>query len=305
MESNFDVGTIRALLSQGDTGKAVQLLIALLEKDARFKDNLLRTLRVVEANFNATRQQELKGILPFQEAQREYSKVNDTLLAVLDDFEAGRVPAVNAATYGVVNRRLWVVAGGVILLLGAVAFWLLKGEKSECPKFENPQAIRVMILPFAKLGGDDAKPALRILDGIQDLTKKADIKAEVKLNTRVTEERLDAQAAEQLARACGADLVVFGQYKAFGKDSIRVKVGYKLLKGGGFDSDSPFKTFRDITDVQPVRDLQDAIFSLCTMLAAREGKWTFAKRWTERIREKNTEEMEMSGWIDKKMRAMQ
>jgi len=305
MESNFDVDTIRALLSQGDTGKAVQLLIALLEKDARFKDNLLRTLRVVEANFNAARQQELKGILPFQEAQREYSKVNDTLLAVLDDFEAGRVPAVNAATYGVANRRLWVVAGGVILLLGAVAFWLLKGKKSECPKFENPQAIRVMILPFAKLGNDDARPALRILDGIQDLTKKADINAEVKLNTRVTEESLDAQAAEQLARTCGADLVVFGQYKAFGKDSIRVKVGYKLLKGGGFDSNSPFKTFRDITDVQPTRDLQDAIFSLCTMLAAREGKWVFAKRWTERIREKNTEEMEMSGWIEKKMRTPQ
>lgn len=298
MESNFDVSTIRALLSQGDTGKAVQLLIAQIEKDARFKDNLLRTLRVVEANFNATRQQELKGILPFQEAQREYSKVNDTLLAVLDDFEAGRVPAVNAATTGGANRKLWVIAGAALLLLGALVFWLLKGRNAECPKFENPQAIHVMILPFAKLGGDDAKPALRILDGIQDLTKKANIQAEVKVNTRVSEDRLDAQAAEQLARECSADLVIFGQYQAFGKDSIRVKVGYSLLKGSGFDRNGPFKTFRDITSVQPTRDLQDAIFSLCTMLAARQGKWIFAKRWMGRIREKNSEEIAMSAWLD-------
>lgn len=298
MESNFDVGTIRTLLSQGDTGKAVQVLITLLEKDTRFKDNLLRTLRVVEANFNATRQQELKGILPFQEAQREYSKVNDTLLAVLDDFEAGRALAVNVSEQSGRSWKFWAIAGGALLLIGALGFWLLRGKNDECPKFENPQAIHVMILPFAKLGGDDAKPALRILDGIQDLTKKANIQAEVKVNTRVSEERLDAQAAGQLARECGADLVIFGQYQAFGKDSIRVKVGYSLLKGGGLDRSGPFKTFRDITAVQPARDLQDAIFSLCTMIAARERKWPVAKRWMGRIREKNSEEMAMSAWLD-------
>jgi len=41
-----------------------------LEKDGSRPD-VLRILRVVEANYNATRQQEIKGILEFSDARRE------------------------------------------------------------------------------------------------------------------------------------------------------------------------------------------------------------------------------------------
>lgn len=296
MENNFSIESIRSLLSQGDTGKAVQLLITLLEKDTRFKDNLLRTLRVAEANFNATRQQELKGILTFQEAQREYSKVNDTLLAVLDDFEVGRVPAV--AVQAVESRRRWMWVGiAVALLVGALAFWLLQRRNADCPKFENDKALHVMILPFDPLTDRVAKPALRIQDDIQGLTKKAGFPAEVKINVRNSKDRVNAQDAGRLARECGADLVIFGQYQAFENDSIRVRMGYRFLKSG-MEFNGPFETFRDITAVQPTRDLQDAVFSLCAMIAIGNKKWPVAKRWMERIREKNNQEIVMTEWLN-------
>ena len=64
MNSNPVFNSVQQLLSQGDTGQALQVLIAFLEKDASRPD-ILRTLRVVEANYTAARQQEIKGIIGF------------------------------------------------------------------------------------------------------------------------------------------------------------------------------------------------------------------------------------------------
>lgn len=299
MENNPDIAAVRALLSQGDTGKAVQMLISLLEKDARFKDNLLRTLRVAEANYNATRQQELKGILPFQEAQREYSKVNDTLLAVLDDVESGRVPAVATTPARRLNIKWLGIAGGA-LFLGALLAWLLIwGRKNECPRFENKKALHVMILPFDRLGGNEARPALRIQGAIEELTQKAGILSEVKISPRDLKNGVSSSEAEQMARECGADLVIFGQYQGFANDSIRVKMGFKFIREGGAAFNGPFKTFRDVTAVQTTRDLQDAVFSLCSVIALRDKNLAMAKRWMSRIREKDNQETVMSEWLDR------
>ena len=61
----MDTTAIRELLSQGETGKALEEAIALLKKDVRYKANHLRTLLVLEGEYSAVRQKELKGILAF------------------------------------------------------------------------------------------------------------------------------------------------------------------------------------------------------------------------------------------------
>lgn len=297
----MEIQTIRALLSQGETGKALGILITLLEKDSLYKDNLLRTLRVAEASYNAVRQQELKGILSFQEAQREYSRVNDTILAVLDDFEAGKVPAT-AAPAAPWKRMLWLAGAGVLLLL-IVAFtvWKLKGKPAECPEFTNKQALHILMLPFDNLGGKEARPALLIQESIQTLTAKANIPAEVKFVNQKMASETFSQDAEKLGRRCNADLVLYGKYKAFEKDSIRVKMGFRFLKGAGLAGSGPFTTFRDITAVQPTRDLEDAVFSLCAMIAVRDRNWQFAKRWMDKIQTKDQDESRMAAWLEKKL----
>lgn len=298
----MEVQAIRELLRQGETGKALGVLIGLLEKDSLYKDNLLRTLRVAEANYNAVRQQELKGILTFQEARREYSRITDTLLSVLDDFESGKVPAPGAAAAPGRQRMLYLAGAGVLLLLvAAFALWKLRGKPQGCPEFNRKDALHILILPFDNLGGKEAKPALLIQDNIQNLTEKAKIPAEVKFSTRELKAGDFSQNAEDIGRRCNADLVIYGKYKAFEKDSIRVRMGFRFLKGGGLAGSGPFMTFRDITEVQPTRDLQDAVFSLCAMIAVRDRNWPVAKRWMDKIKEKDEAESRMAAWVDKKV----
>lgn len=293
----MDIQSIRQLLSQGDTGKALMALIALLEKDSRYKDSILRTLRVAEANFNAVRQQEQRGILSFQEAQREYSRVNDVLVSALDDIEAGRVPAAAAPP---ARRNPLVLLAGGFILLAAVAFgvWKFRHKTNECPPFTQKSNLHVLILPFDNLGGMKARPGLVIQDSIRNLTQKVNIPAEVILSTKDkgNEDEAFSEQAEALLKSCDVDLVIFGKYKAFSGDSIRVRMGFRF-KTGGNSVNSPFQTYRDITAVQPTRDLQDAIFSLCAMLAVRNRNLPAAKRWMAKIQEKDAMDEKMANWL--------
>lgn len=109
---------IREYLSRGETGDALRALIALLEPDKRYRNNLLRIARLNEADYNVVRQKELKGLLSFPEAQREYTRLNDALLAVLDELEEGRLPTGTTAPG---KRRYLPWIAGVIVVLATIA----------------------------------------------------------------------------------------------------------------------------------------------------------------------------------------
>ena len=295
----MEIQTIRDLLRQGETGKALEALIDLLEKDSRFKDNLLRTLRVTEANYNAVRQQELKGILPFQEAQREYSRVADTLLAVLQDVEAGRVPAAAVSS----RRRYLLWAGALLLLVLALVFWKLRAPAAGCPEYTKAGALHILILPFDNLGELPTRPEAVIQDSIKNLTRKAKIPAEVKPGAPEGKSGANSQNAGDFGTVCKADLVIYGQYQAFTGESIRVRMGFQFIGGNAQSGTTPFQLYRDVTEVQPTRALEDAIFSLCTMLAIKDNNWQFARRWMAKIQEKDETDMKMAEWLDKQPKA--
>jgi hypothetical protein len=88
-----DITTLtRNLILDGETGKALETILAYLRQYNAAPD-IRRILEVQSANYNATRQQEQKNILSFQEAQRLYSQVNDVILEQLDHLEGGKSPA--------------------------------------------------------------------------------------------------------------------------------------------------------------------------------------------------------------------
>ncbi len=296
----MDIQTIRDLLSQGETGKALAAFIDLLKQDTRYKDNLLRTLRVLESEYNAVRQKELKGILPFQEAQREYNAANDALLAILDDVEAGRVPS-SAIRPGYRNIVL-AVFGGMVLLMAVFVLWKAFGKQDfDCPRFDRPQALHVLLLPFDNLGKKPSPVEIRVQEDITNLTRKAKIPVQVIISERQTNDPSSLQIAERRGRDCKADLVIYGTYKTFDPgDSLRVNMGYQYLKAGGEAGNIPFKTFRDITEVNASRDLEDALFSICAMIAVGEKKWEFAQRWMDKIKNKEANEEKMSAWLAEK-----
>ena len=287
---------IRGLLGQGQIGQALETLLARTRQDGRYKNNLTRILEVLQAGYERTRQQELKGILSFQDAQREYNKTTDAILAILDDLEAGRVPAAALQP----GRTRMLMIAGMLVLTALVCWRIFYRSDVPCPDFGDANALHILVLPFDPRDASTASVERRIQEEISSLTRKANLPAEVRIGQREDTDRAALQTAERQGRRCGADLVVFGQYKAFAQDSVRVRLGYSFLQEDGQSDDLPFQTFRDITAVVAPRDLQDALFSMCAMIAMRGKNWTFAQRWMDKIQEKEASEKKMSEWLAKK-----
>ncbi len=59
----MEANDIRELLRQGHTGQALEALLVWIRKDARYKNNLARTLEVLQVGYERVRQQELRHAL--------------------------------------------------------------------------------------------------------------------------------------------------------------------------------------------------------------------------------------------------
>ena len=300
MEINEVIDLSKSLLRQGDSGKALEALLGFMEKDARYAD-VARTLQVLEANYNAARQQEIKGILSFQEAQRQYSQVNDALFSALDDLAAGRtlrqrVSAPPAGSSGS-SRLVWIAGGAAVLMIGIIAgIWFSrkgtrrageapKQEEAACPAFNSPGQ-RVIVLPFQNTGSVEAKPALIIQSRIRELSHNNNFASSVEVLSTFNPENKDLDnAAPDIGRRCGADLVIWGQYEK-STDSIKVDIHYAFTKKGILGQSPGFLAFKDLPalrDGRMVRGLDDAIFALCGLMAVQAKNGPLALKWFEKV----------------------
>ena len=289
--------SVRQQLQQGETGGALDTLIKYLESEGK-QTELLRTLRVVQANYNAAKQQELKGILAFQEAQREYSKVNDALLRTLDDLHAGR--PTNTAFADVGRRVPWIWVGLGLALLAVVGAFFIFGKpntpKKEttaatCPEFRKVD-YRIMIIPFLSLSGDTViHPSVSIQARIRQLTTNNKMSTDVELapGPRITS-LPDWARAEQKGKYCGADLVIWGQFEKV-DDSLQIDVHYVFTKGDQLPGHTDFQPFKSLTALQKsgkssgLRTLDDAVLSLCSVLAVHANRPEVAEKWLGKIQD--------------------
>lgn len=295
MEINEVIALTRSLLRQGETGRALQTLIGFLEKDPRYAESV-RTLHVVEANYHAARQQEIKGILSFQEAQRQYSQVNDALLYALDTLSSGRTPRT-PATQKRSPLLYWLIGGGSMLLVGLlIGVWLnRRGQdkpaaanvEQSCPPFD-PKDYRILLLPFQNLSDAGARPELALQTRIRDLTSRNNLPADVEIfpGAEARDNTPDIEGAGRIGRNCNADLVIWGQYDR-SKDSINVDVRYVFTKGGlrpGVLGSRVLSNVAAIKNGKMLRDLDDAVLSLCSLIALHNGKPDLAKKWMEKMK---------------------
>lgn len=244
-----------------------------------------RTLEVLTANFHAVRQQEIKNTLSFQEAQREYSKVTDGLLAVLEQLESGRLAASPARS----SRRVWVLGGVAGLLLVVAGWWFSKDSKGAgCPDFHTKNGTKVLILPFERLSGNNnSKPAAALRDGIRDKASKRGLPVEVAL-FQTEDAEVSAEKAGQLGHNCGADVVVHGTFAVIGADSLRVKLRYTFLSSGETSATSTFEGLSNVTEMDHLRSLDDVVLALCARLAWEQKNPDLAKKWLTQVAERDT-----------------
>jgi hypothetical protein len=272
---------------------------------------LLRALRVAESNFNAVRQKESKGILSFAEARSEYARVNDAVLSLLDELEAGRHPeeALLEGTGDGRVKRPWLPIIGAVLLVGLLlGYWLNTRKPSSepggnnlaatlrCPNF-RADGFKIMILEFQKLSGGDSKPELGIQSRIRDLTERNQMATDVKIlpGNEFGNEPPDLRDAIELGKQCAADMVIWGNYEKENQ-GIMVDIRYAFTSPD-WPPGAASETFKNVSELKSDRmkiaDLDEAVFRLCTALALHENRMDLAEKWLNKLKTPNERE---TGW---------
>ncbi len=297
MEMKEVVGLARNLVRQGDTARSLQITLEYLERNATFPETK-RTLELLEANFNVTRQQEQKNILSFQEAQRAYSQINDALLEELDKIEAGRRPTTKVGGASNIKSILPWVIGGVLILAAGIFVgrrFMRTPERSsdvitaiECPGFAGVGP-KVLILPFTKIQGADSRVDRLISKRINEVSTNNRFPIQVATFDKTSEDATfsNPSSIEKITEKCDADMIIYGDYieKNGGVEmDARFFLRKKGLAGGtGFQK---IKDLINITSDKKYRALDDAVFSLCGVLALGMENDTLAQKWFNKIGDK-------------------
>ena len=274
------------LLGAGDTAAAIAFL-----KSEKMPALDLKTLTLIEADFNAVRQSELKGLIDFQEARLKYNQINERLISLA---EAGDPAVLNSKNK---SRRNWILVALIPVL--AAVFWFVFFQKNDgCPDFETGKKNKILILPFENVGSEPARPELILRNRINELTSKNNLSASAKLlSTETKVASTDSEKSLQLAKNCAVDLVVWGQYSSRA-DSIRLVMQYYFLKEESLPA-SESLALKDVTGLQSgkmLKSLDDAIFSLCGIMALREGDKALTQKWVDKVKEKDATDLAMMQW---------
>lgn len=245
----------------------------------------LRGLAVLEADFVELQRADAKGVLTYPEKQVRLNQIHDRLLRLLDAHESPE---------RAVQRRRWWLALPLVLLIGTGLWWLWPGRGGyTCPEFPSAISRRILVLPFENIGGQEAKPQVVLLNRINELTQKNGLPAIARLGA--AREGLTLDQAPALGEQCGASLVVWGTYSG-GTDSLRVVLQYCFTDFADWNNAGELIALKDVTALyrgSMVKSLDDAILSLCGLLAVREGERALAVKWFEKVREKEAADQQV------------
>jgi hypothetical protein len=167
----------------------------------------------------------------------------------------------------------------------------------ECPPF-NGVGPKVLILPFAKLQGDDSGVHVLLRDRIASLAENK----KFPLNVQIVEKTLDDGAifntstVERISSQCGADMVVYGQYIAEKGGSPNINAQFYLARKGiaGGTGFQRVQNLLNLKSSDKYRSLDDAVFSLCGVLAFGMQNDSLARTWFGKIQQRN--EMDEQMW---------
>lgn len=284
MQSNpVLLSEVKQYLLEGQSGEAISRLKNFLQQNGKYPESL-QALEVIEANYNATRTQELKAILGFQEAQKTYNQINDSILNLIRDLESGKDQAPSKSRM----QRMALGFSLFTILISTFTVIFVSKSGKKCPKFEGAGS-RVLILPFHKISGEDYDVAKYVQGQIQEKTQ-GKIPVNVKIWSRHRSDDIeDPQTIRKLVKDCNPNVVIWGSY-------TNDKGGNPMIASRHYvpSVDSvvfkPFQSAFSLDDDNPgqkKRNKEDVVFSVCTVLAILNQNMPLAMKWMDKTLEKN------------------
>ena len=246
MDKQALLTTARELISEAETGKAIDLVEAFLKQDARYK-LLYREALHLSAQFSKTKKDEEKAVISFDNAKLTFSQVNNNLLNLLDYIEADNLkpealshrPMDWQAVYRS-NKWFILIAVPLLVISVAVLFILLRlntpdevndGVQSTelCAVSFESGAENILVLPFFRVGGEEGQIEGLIVERLEDFSNKIQMVSDVELcENFVPKKLLDYDDADAKGRANQAKLIIWGRLETSGSNTV-IKTRFKYL----------------------------------------------------------------------------
>lgn len=235
---------------------------------------------ILQSEFKLLVDDELAGTISYEERQMRRNRVNKKLLELFQEE-----PVTGIKSY-FASPLLKVLIPMVLLTVGTLLWWKLSFKPYTCPDFSSNYNNSVLVLPFAKASGQVAAPELILRERINKKTELKKLSTQAKIGSTV--QNITTDKASSLAKQCNADLVIWGTYSDR-QDSTRIIINYKFSDFTDWSKSSELIAVKDVTELyngQMLTTLDDAIESLCGLIAIKEGNAPIALKWFENVKEK-------------------
>ncbi len=275
---------IKQLIGEGNVELALVKLIELLESDLRYAE-LAQITRVNQADFYQNKAASLKGTIGLDDARLAINQVTDNVLQVINRLENGHFSAPDQEEKPT-RSQAWryYTAGGIVALAVGILIWQLL-SKDDCPTYGDTYKWKVMVLPFRQTGEKIIQPELDISDGLNTLIRqtpsmKTQIISDIHEGYKIDENYPNPAEAADIARNCGAQMIIWGKINSTGEKNYKLDVFYKLLDAGGvqLSGDTTLNYLLQIKEDGQVKLVEDvnAIVRLLYVVLANQTRMPIA-----------------------------
>ena len=273
--------TVQELIAAGKTKDVFSFL-----HQQDLSSDETKSLALIEESYQDLQKSKLKGIISYQEERLQKNKINDQLLSL---FPETRIASIQ--THSSLNLSKLLAGFLLLAIAGGMVWWFGKVQHT-CPSFSKSTRNKILTMPFTNVTGGTAKPQVVIRDRITQLTAKNNLSTEAALGTSMD---VTMRNASLIAQNCKANVVIWGTYSD--TDSLRLHLNYHFSKDPPEHKIGELIEVKEVIDVlkkgQILKSQEDAILSLCGIIAMREGKEEVAKKWFDKLTEKEQMDREL------------
>ncbi len=296
---------VKAFLLEGQTAQALDALIAFLEREEKY-EQLLRMAINVRSEYSRLQDEQSQGFISSDEANARLNRLNARLLDLLDRLADGRLKVESTLTaQGGQRKKILLIGIPILLLIGAYLgyrFWPsppADGEKISCPDFAPKADMRVLLLPFKSISGDELKAEYTVKQRLDDLAYEKDLPVQVQIFERFYE-RPNAnfpgfRQAEKIGRHCNADLILWGTAEETPDKRIVLTSKFKFLgdeqafqvKQLELEGETDLIAVNSISSLLQegtfTQDVETLILTFYGLMAHQEGRYAEATEALEEV----------------------